>query len=271
MATTTNYNLELPEEGSNPGADLLNANWTAIDTGMKVNQISASLPLIKSSNNLSLTYNSNAFEVSSSTFNILLANNPYNLKILGSGDGGLDTIQNITTGSSPQFDSLTLTGDLTVAGNVQFASKIHGNFFSTASQTISSTTATQSVTYNATSDVEGLVWSPTNPDRVYSTLDGDYLINVSAICDSTSPNKHLHMWAALDGANIPYSNTIIMMPTATTEVILAVSFILDINSGSYFHLRMYGDDTGNKLLATSGSIYGIPWCPSIITTVHKID
>ena len=287
MATTTHYGIELPTSGSHPGATVLNNNWTIIDSQLYSASsavISTMSPISQSGGSYTVKPGTN-LEIVGDAIAVTGSPSFTGLKVSGniSASSFLATDQshftsNLVVGAyiSPTEKfyvkgNTYLSGSLTVVGDIQLQSKNHGNFFSTASQTIVSTTATQSVTYNGTADVEGLIWTPASSSKIYSTLTGDYLIAVSAICDVTAPNKHINMWAAIDGTNIPNSNTIVQLPSATTETILAVSFILDINSGSYFELKMWGDDTGNQLLATSGSAYGIPWCPSIITTMHKID
>jgi len=283
MDYTTHYNLSKPTTGSHPGADVLNTNWDTIDTQIysaSSTAITIASPLsssaegytVKTGTNLEIVGDTIAV-IGSPSFTALTISGTFtaeqkaNINSLFAGAGAaVETSDTLYVSGNT-----TLNGNLTVIGDIQLQSKNHGNFFSTASQTIVSTTATQSVTYTTTADLTGLIWTPASSSKIYSTLTGDYLINVSAICDTDTPAKHIHIWAAVDGTNIPNSNTIIMLPNASTEAILAVSFILDINSGSYFELKMYGDDTGNRLVATSGSLYGIPWCPSIITTMHKID
>ena len=283
MDYTTHYNLSKPTTGSHPGADVLNTNWDTIDTQIysaSSTAITIASPLsssaegytVKTGTNLEIVGDTIAV-IGSPSFTALTISGTFtaeqkaNINSLFAGAGAaVETSDTLYVSGNT-----TLNGNLTVTGDIQFQSMPHGNFYSTASQTIVSTTATQSVTYNGTADVEGLIWTPASSSKIYSTLTGDYLIAVSAICDVTAPNKHINMWASVDGTNISNSNTIIQLPSATTETILAVTFILDLDSGSYFELKMWGDDTGNQLLATSGSAYGIPWCPSIITTMHKID
>lgn len=85
---TTNYNLKKYLDGDDPGAAALNEDKDIIDGAIfssSINNIVASIPLIKTGSNLELQWNTN---------NIKLTSNR------------LNTIQNIGTGSSPQFSSV---------------------------------------------------------------------------------------------------------------------------------------------------------------------
>ena len=98
---TTHYNLKKYADGNTPGAAALNDDKDLIDAGIysaSTSNLTVSIPLVRSINNIALNY-----------FNT-------NLKVTA---GALNTIQNIATTSSPIFGGLLVNGALVATGSIQ--------------------------------------------------------------------------------------------------------------------------------------------------------
>lgn len=151
----------------------------------------------------------------------------------------------------------------------------HGTFYSTSTQTIANTAATQKITYNGFNDVEGLKWT-SGDSKIYVPTAGSYEIFFSGIADLKSPGpatKYLEVWVAVDGTPAPYSNTRVAIPNLATEMTVAVAWILDLTAGQYVELETWGDDTDCEWLAydPTAASPARPYVPSVITTVKKIS
>ena len=146
-------------------------------------------------------------------------------------------------------------------------------FNSTTSQTTSSTSIDFPIAFENQDSIIGMRHSTTiENSKLYMTTAGTYLFAISAIADSNAVAKRLNIWASVDGANYPNSNTIVQMPSANTETIIAVTFIVTLTENQYVELMMYGDDTSNRIVANTASSGppARPASPSIIVTVNKI-
>lgn len=149
----------------------------------------------------------------------------------------------------------------------------YGCFSHSASLATTSTTAAYPVYFDTDESKSGITHgtSGTASSKVQIDTAGTYLIIVSAIADSTVVNKHIELWLAVDGTNVPRTNTIVQIPTANTEMTLAVSFIYTFTAGQYFELKYRGDDTGVRFLATAAATVPTrPACPSILCTVNRV-
>jgi len=124
----------------------------------------------------------------------------------------------------------------------------------------------------ATSDAGSGTQTGHDSSRICFTTSGEYLVAVSAIADSDTTNKKMELWANVDGANVARSNTIVNMPNANSEMIIAVTFIITATATSCLQLRTTADNDGVQMLATAaGSDPTRPACPSIIVTINKIS
>jgi len=149
----------------------------------------------------------------------------------------------------------------------------HGTFYSTSTQAIANVNNAQAITYNNSADVDGLKFAATD-SKIYVPTAGSYEIIFSGIADlaSGAVNKILQAWIAVDGSAVTDSNTIVRLPALTTEIVVAVSWILDLTPGQYIEVITWGDATACQWLATAAGINPTrPSCPSVITTVKKIS
>lgn len=148
-----------------------------------------------------------------------------------------------------------------------------GTFMATANQTVASTTAAYAVAFDAEGDVDGLTHSTvTNNSRVYIDQAGEYLLIASAVYDITSgANKHIDLWLAVDGSPVTNSNTVVEIPTATVEGVLAVAFNYDFTAGQYLELMYHADSTAARFVTTAaGASPTRPASPAVILTVNMV-
>ena len=122
--------------------------------------------------------------------------------------------------------------------------------------------------------------------RLYFKEPGDYELIISAVVDSTgitgSTPQTLDLWLVkgnstsdLVGTNMANTDTQCSTDRTGVQLVLAVSFIIDVVAGNFIRLDYRGSDTRLRLLAiaavsASGSTPAIPACPSIIIAVKKI-
>lgn len=208
---------------------------------------------------------------------------PLSLKV----DGNLTVVENLNplTNLISSIGNSTLRwlkgwfGDLDVSGtatvnnlvvNGNFSAvRPYGMFSSTQTQVITNPNTAYPVTFNYTEDSHLIYKASDNANFTFGD-SGDYLIEISAIADVDTPNKHVELWAQKNGVNIPRSNTKVELPTATTETLIVVPFIIDMNTTDVFRLMMASDDGGSQLLYTTNTSYS-PETPSIIITFTKIS
>lgn len=109
----------------------------------------------------------------------------------------------------------------------------------------------------------------TNKQNITVQTSGVYLLEFSAIVTSSSANSHVEIWFQKDNVNIARSNTKLHLPNANAETVLAVPFIVDMNTSDYLRIMWAGDNTGITMSYTTNTSYS-PESPSIILTMTKI-
>jgi len=151
----------------------------------------------------------------------------------------------------------------------------HGTFYSLATQSIANIANAQVIAFEYDADVELLTHSTvTNNSRIYVPTKGSYEVIFSGIADLVQlpANKHIEVWAAINGSYVTDSNTIVEIPNISIEQTVAVSWILDMDANQYLELYTWGDDTDVQWLATAaGTNPTRPACPSVIITIKKIS
>ena len=124
----------------------------------------------------------------------------------------------------------------------------------------------------ATSDAGSGTQKCHNSGNIFFTSSGEYLVAVSAIVDTDTINKKMNLWLYVDGSDVTRSNTIVNCPNSSSEMVLAVTFIVTATASSYMQLRTTANDDGVRMLTTlAGSDPTRPACPSIIVTINKIS
>jgi hypothetical protein len=146
------------------------------------------------------------------------------------------------------------------------APKINGSFYSTVTQTNPVASAVNKMTVNTTVINNGITVSAPG-SRVYVTDSGVYNIQFSAQLDKTGGGASaVYIWLMVNGLNIPYSASKVVIDGPNSEVIPAWNFVIIMAAGDYFELAWSSSDTAVTLpvIAASGSV---PAVPSVILTV----
>lgn len=170
-------------------------------------------------------------------------------------------------------DDLNISGDLNVGGNIHIDGNLsvkrpYGMFSSTETQTAILANTPYLVDFNWVED--DYLMTKTNDVNFSVALSGDYLIEVSAIVDVDTPNKSVELWVRKNGVDIPRSNTRVIVPSAATETLIVVPFIIDLETTDVFSVVWASNDAGSRLLYTGASAYA-PAAPSVIMTFSKIS
>lgn len=149
----------------------------------------------------------------------------------------------------------------------------YGMFSDSTTQRVLNVANAQAVAFN-TDETKYRITHNTavNNSRIYIDIAGTYLITVSGIADlSAGANEHLHLWLAVDGTNVARSNTIVQIPTASTEMVIMVSYLQSFTYNQYFEIIMWGTSTNVGIFATAAGVSPTrPACPSIILTVNRV-
>ena len=144
--------------------------------------------------------------------------------------------------------------------------KRYGAFHSTQTQNASVPGTPYGMTLNVT-DLSFGVYIGTPTSRVYLDTEGIYNFQFSAQLDKTTNSAGLiHIWARINGVDIPDSATRIRIQGNNSESVAAWNFVLQVNAGDYFELMWNTDDTHAQILAAAASS-PVPAIPSVILTV----
>lgn len=150
----------------------------------------------------------------------------------------------------------------------------HGMWFDTTNQVVVNANSWYIVTYNTISDeAYGMYLSGwTGGSMIVVPRGWDYEFCFSAIADTDLANKKFYMRAKINWNNVPDSNTVVWITSATTEMVIAACLLFDMEAGDYFELVFGSDDAGSQLIFTNtGANPTRPASPSIITTAKRIS
>lgn len=100
---------------------------------------------------------------------------------------------------------------------------------------------------------------------------GMYNFQFSAQLDKTGGGAtDVFIWARVNGTNVPYSTTKVVIDGPNNEIVPSWNFLLDMDSGDYFELAWQSPDT-NVVIASAASASNYPETPSIIMTVVRVS
>lgn len=172
------------------------------------------------------------------------------------------------TGDSKVSGNMNITGNTHIEGNVSFM-RPHGTFSSTETQVMAAASTAYPVTFNWTENSYEITKSSDNANFSFGQT-GEYLIELSAIVDTDLNNKIIEIWVQKNGVDVPRSNTRVKIPSAATETLIVVPYIIEMNLTDEFRVMMGTDDAGSMLLAIAATAYS-PASPSIIMVISKIS
>ena len=149
----------------------------------------------------------------------------------------------------------------------------HASYYDTTTQTNPIADAVNLFTYDSiVSEFQIRRGSPTSSIFIAST--GIYSIQFSAQLDKTGGSaSDVYIWPRVNGQNVPYSATKIVIDGPNNEIVPAWNFLLDLKAGDYFELAWQSPDTAVVILAEpeSGNIPGIPSIILTMTYVSRLE
>lgn len=146
----------------------------------------------------------------------------------------------------------------------------HASYYDTTTQTNPVAGAVNLFTYDSiVSEFQIRRGSPTSSIFIAST--GIYNIQFSAQLDKTGGGaSDVYIWPRVNGQNVPYSATKMVIDGPNNEIVPAWNFLLDLKAGDYFELAWQSPDTAVVILAEPES-GNIPAIPSIILTMTYVS
>lgn len=184
---------------------------------------------------------------------------------------------NIQSGRNITF-SQTDTKDLstlTVTAGKNGVLGYWGSFYDTTTQTVTSTTEAYVIGLNSSDpDNDGVV--VTEGSKIYPTTPGVYNISFSAQVSNTDSQLHdASFWYRKNGADVPYSASILSIPnkhgSVNGRVIFYVDIVLRLEPTDYIQLAWSATNTALSLeTIPAGTIAPSPVSPSVICSVVQI-
>lgn len=153
-----------------------------------------------------------------------------------------------------------------------FTTRPHINLSDTSTKLISNTAAEYACTYDTQSDKVGITHT-LGDSKIYVPATGIYLTAISALLSITSPPAALFdLWIKVNGVNVANSNTQMSISSTGLQLVMAVTFVLQLNANDYFEVFYHGSTNKVQMLAVAAQTGPpvIPACPSIIVAVSKI-
>lgn len=146
----------------------------------------------------------------------------------------------------------------------------YASYYDTTTQTNPVANSVNLFTYNSViSEFQVQRGKPTS--KIYVANSGVYNFQFSAQLDKTGGGaSSVYIWPRINGVNVPYSATKIVIDGPNAEVVPAWNFMLTISAGDYFELAWQSPDTDVVILEETAS-GNIPEIPSIILTVQWVS
>lgn len=182
--------------------------------------------------------------------------------------GGSAYIGSIISSGIDIKGSLNVISNLSVSGNT-YIRMPYLMLSSTETQVGSPINTKLTMTFNNVEDMYQMTLS--GGSIINFQQAGDYLINVSAIGQNTSPTTgRIQVWPCKNGSNVIRSNTIYDFKGQNTYAVIAVPFILDVNVSDTLCMNYAANNDGVQLPYTGSTAYS-PETPSVIITINKIS
>jgi hypothetical protein len=146
-----------------------------------------------------------------------------------------------------------------------------GSFVSLDSQYVNSTTAAFSMTADTQTSGNGIIVSADTKFVVASA--GTYNLQFSCQIESTGGGsaQTMDIWLAINGNNVPYSNTQVVGNSNNGRSVAAWNFVEPMNAGDYFELKFRVSDVRLGLAYDIATINPTrPEIPSVIVTVTQV-
>ena len=187
---------------------------------------------------------------------------------------------NLPISQLPELTAITSNAEFAVAqGGTTYRVKagntstgnLHGVFHSEINQSVTSTTTAYSLSAETTDFSLGVTVVDGSKFTVAS--GGTYNFQFSAVFQKTQGGtiEFVSIWLALNGTNVPWSNTDVSMANNNEYVIAAWNFVEELDAGDYLELK-WRTSTLSMLCSTIGeqSNPTRPATPSVIVTLTQI-
>jgi hypothetical protein len=149
----------------------------------------------------------------------------------------------------------------------------HGSFYDTTTQTNPVANAVNLMQVNSVYDSnDGTQYAiKKDTNRIYVTQTGVYNIQFSAQLDKTGGgNTHVDIWIRVNGQNVAYSATKVVIAGPNDEKVAAWNWVLTLKANDYFEIAWASPSTDAVLLAEAAT-GNIPEIPSVIITVTWVS
>lgn len=142
-----------------------------------------------------------------------------------------------------------------------------GSFYDTTTQGNGSTTTAQTISLNSTAISVGV--SVVSSDRITFKYAGMYDVAFSAQFDkSTGSAADIDLWIAVNGTDVPWSNTRVTIQGSSAKVVAAWDWVVHAHDGDYVQLKWFSSNADVRIAAFTGLTSPTrPSIPSVIVTV----
>jgi hypothetical protein len=173
----------------------------------------------------------------------------------------------ITTKSLNVTNNIYSEGNLIITGNMS-VKRPYGMWSSTETQTVPIANTKYTFNYTNTED-SYLINLQTDKRHFQVEQTGDYLIILSIMAQSETISKRAYVWVEKNDIDVPRSTTLYDFKSAGGQAVIAVPFILDLNTTDTFSVNYAGSDNAISFPYTANTSF-CPETPSIIITMTKI-
>ena len=146
----------------------------------------------------------------------------------------------------------------------------HASYYDTTTQTNPVANTVNLFTFN-TVETEFQISRGVPTSKIFVNDTGIYNFQFSAQLDKTGGSAStVYIWPRINGVNVPYSTTKIVIDGPNAEVVPAWNFVLLMTAGDYFELAWQSSDIAVVILAEAAAS-NYPAIPSIIMTVTWVS
>lgn len=157
-----------------------------------------------------------------------------------------------------------------VTGSVSQVKYPYGTFSSNQDQPVAAADTPTIATFNVNEDVNQTEIVDGTKIKVYAT--GDYFFQFSAqFSRASSSTAQADIWLRKNGVDIPRTNSRVTLQGNPNEVLLTLSYILDLKENDYVQVVFSSADSSVKMEAYSSlTTPARPDIPSIISTINLV-
>lgn len=146
----------------------------------------------------------------------------------------------------------------------------HASYYDTTTQTNPVASSVNLFTYDSVVN-EFQISRGVPTSKIFVNDSGMYNFQFSAQLDKTGGGAStVYIWPRINGVNVPYSTTKVVIDGPNNEIVPSWNFLLDFDSGDYFELCWQSSDT-NVIISSEAAASNYPAIPSIIMTVIRVS